>query len=110
MTRTANPHPMAVKLRRIRLLRGLSQCQLAERIGVGRHDVGNWETGRFDPRLLMATAWANALGYDLAPVLIPRRRDPGWCREMQDPPRRSSGTAARVVNTPKTPTTPEEQL
>ena len=83
-------HPIVSQLREIRRhRRGVSQRSLAAVIGADRTAVGNWETGRFDPRLASVTAWANALGYDLA-LVRRRRRDPGWAREMREPPKRTA--------------------
>jgi transcriptional regulator with XRE-family HTH domain len=56
--------PLAVRIRRLRMAGGLTQGQLAERIGISGAAVGRWETeGRYVVKL------AGALGIDVAALL-----------------------------------------
>lgn len=42
---TSNPDSLAAQIRGLRLAYGLSQAKLAERLGVSRVTVSNWERG-----------------------------------------------------------------
>jgi transcriptional regulator with XRE-family HTH domain len=52
---------MAIKLKRLREQRGLSQEQLAERAGISRTYLARLETARQDPRLSTLEKLAKAL-------------------------------------------------
>lgn len=56
----------------VRLRRGLERQELANSVGVGFHTISNWELGQFVPNLANAEAWANALGYELHMLLVPK--------------------------------------
>ncbi|MCO6011450.1 WhiB family transcriptional regulator [Actinoallomurus purpureus] len=60
-------HPVVVQLRDARKRDRLTQADVAVRIGC---------------------TWAAALGYELTLKRLPRVTDPGWAREMGEPPRR----------------------
>jgi DNA-binding XRE family transcriptional regulator len=60
-----DPHPLVVA----RLLRGLSQADLAELAGLSRESVALIEVGRRSPRIDTMTALADALGVEVADVL-----------------------------------------
>jgi transcriptional regulator with XRE-family HTH domain len=44
---------------------GLTQEQLAQKIGVSRQSIQKYESDRADPRLLLATCMADVLGVSL---------------------------------------------
>lgn len=46
----------------IRKVRGLTQAQLAERLGVAQRDISNYESGKIKPRIDTAQKIADALG------------------------------------------------
>jgi len=51
-----------LKLKELRLERGLSQGDLAERIGVQNYTIGNWERDRAEPSIDAIVKLADALG------------------------------------------------
>lgn len=53
---------MKEKLRELREKKGLSQKQLADKLGVGRTTVTLWELGINKPRTDMLTSLAKVLG------------------------------------------------
>lgn len=53
---------MADRLRKARELTGLDQGEFAERCEISRQAVGNYESGRRNPRGLYLRAWAEATG------------------------------------------------
>ena len=59
----------AEKLRKIRLKKGLSQQQLADRIHVDRSTLAGWETGRRLPDAAMIALLSKALGENIAELL-----------------------------------------
>lgn len=58
---------------RVRL--GLSQVQLAERLGVSRQTVISIEKGRFDPSLPLAFGLARVLGRRIEELFLPEQLD-----------------------------------
>lgn len=58
-------------LKKIRIERGFSQQQLAEKLFVDRSSVAHWESGRRVPNALMITRIANALQVDISALLDP---------------------------------------
>ncbi|MCC3293952.1 helix-turn-helix transcriptional regulator [Arthrobacter sp. zg-Y411] len=56
---------------RVRL--GLSQVQLAERLGVSRQTVISIEKGRFDPSLPLAFGLARVLGRRIEELFLPEQ-------------------------------------
>jgi transcriptional regulator with XRE-family HTH domain len=50
--------------RRLREQAGLTQEEVAVRIGVDQGTVANWELGHRTPQLRLLTAWANVLGVE----------------------------------------------
>jgi DNA-binding XRE family transcriptional regulator len=78
---TAQRHPLITALRRERRRVHLSQQRLADVIGVHRTTIQNAEAGRFDPRLTVFIAQANALGFGVT-LVRRRRRDAAWRREL----------------------------
>lgn len=59
---------------RERLRLGLSQAQLAERLGVSRQTVISIEKGRFDPSLPLAFGLARVLGSRIEDLFFPEVR------------------------------------
>lgn len=63
---------IAVRMKEERTRAGLSQAQLAERIGATRHSVINWETEAAQPPAI-AVAAMNACGMDVLYILTGQR-------------------------------------
>lgn len=61
--------PIGETLRCLRMEKGLSQQQLADRLHVERSSVANWEAGRRMPDAAMISQLASALGIDSAALL-----------------------------------------
>lgn len=61
--------PFEVTLRRLRIEKGLSQKQLADRLHMERSSVSNWEAGRRIPDAAAISQLAKALGVDAADLL-----------------------------------------
>ncbi len=59
---TAEAASIGERIRAARKTAGLSQIDLAARVGVSQPSVANWESGAHDPRRLMITKIAAALG------------------------------------------------
>lgn len=61
---------IARKLIFARISQGLTQDQVAERMGVACDTIHSWETGRRMPTALKLENWAQALGFtlDIIPV------------------------------------------
>ena len=60
--RTAPRRTNDSTLARIRIERGLTQCQLADRIGCRQKDISRWESGVHTPRTASLLKLAIALG------------------------------------------------
>ena len=63
-------------LRRLRMEKGLTQQQLADRLHVDRTGVTSWETGRRIPEIVMVSQIAAALGVDTT-ALLATSEEPG---------------------------------
>jgi putative transcriptional regulator len=63
------PWQPAATLKRLRERRGLTQAQLATRIGVHRVTVATWETGRYRPSIDLLPRLAKALKVSVADLL-----------------------------------------
>jgi transcriptional regulator with XRE-family HTH domain len=50
------------KLKAARKAAGLTQVELADKVGVTQRDVSRWETGRREPGVLTVKKMAQALG------------------------------------------------
>ena len=66
--RTGRP-PMGRRIRRARRRRGLTQAQLADRLGISAPQVTVWETGYRRPSLKSIYRIAKALDVDVAVLL-----------------------------------------
>ena len=62
MSEAQNAQRLASTLREVRETRGLTQAQLAERIGVSRKTINTVENGIFVPSTIIALKLAAALG------------------------------------------------
>lgn len=72
----SNTH-FGARLKELREGRGLTQKDLADRAGVSKGAISNWEQGIREPSLVNATRLADALGVELAAFLeTPSRRPP----------------------------------
>jgi putative transcriptional regulator len=60
-------------VRKYRVRRGLSQEQLADKLGVSRQTIANIERGLNEPRVLLAVALAAVLGVAISELF---RRGP----------------------------------
>jgi transcriptional regulator with XRE-family HTH domain len=50
--------------RRLREQAGLTQEEVAARVGVDQGTIANWELGHRTPQLRLLTAWAEVLGVE----------------------------------------------
>jgi transcriptional regulator with XRE-family HTH domain len=55
---------LADRLQKARETSGLDQFELAERMGISRRSVSNYERGVTRPRVIVLNAWAMATGVD----------------------------------------------
>jgi len=62
----------AFQIARLRMKRGLTQQELAERIGTQQPSIARIESGRFRPSMAMLERIASALDADLRVTLTPR--------------------------------------
>ncbi|MBQ4425701.1 MAG: helix-turn-helix transcriptional regulator [Lachnospiraceae bacterium] len=58
-------------IKRLRLSRGWNQSQLAEKAGVTRQTISNWENGSSFPDIGMVGRLADAFGTDMDELLYP---------------------------------------
>ena len=75
--RYAMMKPFGEKLRRLRIEKGLSQQQLADRLHVKRSSLANWEAGRRLPDAAMISQIAKVLGVDTA-ILFSATENPRY--------------------------------
>lgn len=68
--------PLIKELRRIRASRGISQAQIAEKIGTNRETVCGWENGASSPSLHWLRRWVQALGLTITLSAIPEVEAP----------------------------------
>lgn len=55
-----------------RISAGLTQAQLAEKIGCRRNDISRWETGFCRPAIDSLAALASALGVPMEQLITPK--------------------------------------
>ena len=53
------------RLQYLRIERGLTQQELADKIGISTNTISLWECDRTEPRLFLAVCLADALGVSL---------------------------------------------
>lgn len=63
------PIGVAQNIRRLRLDAGLTQEQLAARLGVARTTIAQWESGSSHPRYAMMTKHAQVFGVDRSVIV-----------------------------------------
>jgi transcriptional regulator with XRE-family HTH domain len=63
-------------IRSARLRAGLSQGELAERLGMPRSSIARWEVDKVEPGWSTLRRVLQACGFDLATTLVPFERDP----------------------------------
>jgi hypothetical protein len=63
-------------IRAARLRAGLSQAELAERLGMPQSSIARWEVDSVEPGLSKVRSILRACGFDLSLSLIPFERDP----------------------------------
>ncbi|MBL6751412.1 MAG: helix-turn-helix transcriptional regulator [Nevskia sp.] len=80
-----SPQTIGEHLKRARLLRGLTQAQMAKMMGVNAFTIVNWEKARTAPSVPFAPAIRRFLGYDPYPEprtlperMFAKRRSMGW--------------------------------
>jgi transcriptional regulator with XRE-family HTH domain len=76
------PDSLAVRIKRLRIARGLTQRQLATSIGISKTAVMNWESGVF-PRGRYLPKLAEALGVDLGELMVPTMNADELTEEVQ---------------------------
>ena len=63
---------MKNRLRVLRAENSWSQAELAERLGVSRQAVNAIETGKHDPSLTLAFAFADTFGQRIEEIFLPK--------------------------------------
>jgi transcriptional regulator with XRE-family HTH domain len=63
-------------IRAARLRAGLSQAELAERLGMPQSSIARWEVDSVEPGLSKLRRVLQASGFDLSLTLVPYERDP----------------------------------
>jgi transcriptional regulator with XRE-family HTH domain len=76
-------------MRSARLRAGLSQEQVAERLGLPRSSVARWETDAVEPSLSTLRRVLQACGFDLSLALVPFERDPEREARLREAQRRA---------------------
>jgi transcriptional regulator with XRE-family HTH domain len=71
-----------MKLSELRRQAGLSQAQLAAKLGVSPGAVGNWETGIRIPRLPTLRKMAEALGVTVGEIEFPAENEQAAASEL----------------------------
>ena len=75
------------KLKYLRTEGGLTQCQLAKKLGIGQTTVAAYENGTHEPQLYSLIAYADFFGCSLD-YLVGRTDDAGmFCAETYAPPK-----------------------
>jgi transcriptional regulator with XRE-family HTH domain len=73
-------------IRAARLRAGLSQVELADRLGLPASSIARWEMDRVEPGFSTLRRVLQACGFDVSPTLVPFERDPerdARVKEMQ---------------------------
>lgn len=63
---------ISANIKKQRVLRGMSQAQLAERAGVARQTISSWERGASFPDIHMVERLAEVLGVGVDELLFPQ--------------------------------------
>lgn len=64
-----------MRLKEMRTRAGVTQQELADRIGVKQSAVAHWEAGRFDPRMKRIAQIADVLGCKVTELLAEDEED-----------------------------------
>jgi transcriptional regulator with XRE-family HTH domain len=100
------------RLRELREGAGLTQAQLAEKVGVGRDAVARWEAGVREPGWSYVLALAEALGVDCTAFTVKPEdtppHGPGRPRKAADTPGTAPGEGEARAG-PASPSTPKTQ-
>lgn len=91
-------------IRSARLRAGLSQAELAQRLGMASSSIARWETDTVEPGYSTLRRVLQACGFDIPPVLVPYERDPDRDAQVQElqnltPQERMARLLARLDNT-----------
>lgn len=71
-------------IRSARLRAGLSQAELAQRLGMASSSIARWETDTVEPGFSTLRRVLQACGFDIPPVLVPYERDPERDAHVQE--------------------------
>lgn len=71
-------------IRSARLRAGLSQKDLAQRLGMPASSIARWETDRVEPGYSTLRRVLQACGFDIPPVLVAYERDPERDAQVQE--------------------------
>jgi transcriptional regulator with XRE-family HTH domain len=71
-------------IRSARLRAGLSQAELAERLGLAASSIARWETDTVEPGFSTLRRVLQACGFDIPPVLVTFERDPERDARVQE--------------------------
>lgn len=93
-------------IRSARLRAGLSQKELAQRLGMASSSIARWETDTVEPGFSTLRRVLQACGFDIPPVLVPFERDPerdAKVQELQDlsPQERMERLLTRLAKPPR---------
>src|SRR5215211_5822859 len=72
------------QIRSARLRAGLSQVELAERLGMPSSSIARWETDTVEPGFSKLRRVLQGCGFDIPPVLVPFERDPERDARVQE--------------------------
>jgi transcriptional regulator with XRE-family HTH domain len=71
-------------IRSARLRTGLSQAELADRLGIRSSSIARWETDTVEPGYSKLRSVPQACGFDIPPVLVAFERDPERDARVQE--------------------------
>lgn len=71
-------------IRSARLRAGLSQAELAQRLGMASSSIARWETETVEPGYSTLRRVLQACGFDIPPVLVPYERDSERDAQVQE--------------------------
>ena len=68
---------MRNRVRELRLQRGMTQEEVAERVGVSRQTIISIESGRYNPSILLARKLARAFGQSIEDLFFSEEQPDG---------------------------------
>lgn len=77
------------KIKRLRLEKGLTQEQFAEKAGVLKQSVSLWERGKMKPRITAVNKLSEAFGVNFLDVLLAEPSYPHWVSAKERLPEKS---------------------